>query len=92
MKILLSEHPNFEIRFYVDEKKFFGRRTNFSQPDFTERITEVNLQVGKIIVKGERRTRCSIVASDQKIDALFEIVRHYTNRPIGDIDLVEIDR
>ena len=90
MKILLSEHPNFKIAFYVEEKKFFGRGAKFSQPDFTEKIFKVEYQVGKIIVKGERHTRCSIFALDQKIDELFEKVSHYTGRPIGDIDLLEV--
>ena len=89
-KHTLEGHPEVTHIFYVDAI-FFDAGTKFGEPDQKEKIKEFNRQDGKIIVIGEKHTKCSITAENIILDEMQLILNNYIGVPIENIKNIKIN-
>jgi hypothetical protein len=88
-KILkLTEHLDIDIDFSTP--KFFRAGDSFPPPDFKERIKSFSESNGKIVVKGDGYTICTIKAPKEKLEKIQLILKSHIGKEISVIENIEL--
>lgn len=87
-KYCLVDHTETVINFYTNAR-FFGVGGQSPQENLEEKIKEVVMEKGRIIVKGEGHTRCSITAPNGLLKSIQRILEDNIGMPLNQIENLE---